>query len=181
MPLQKGSSQEVISANIAELIRAGHPKDQAAAIAYKMAGDSYCETMDSSREVDHNGWIEIKDNPISKAGIFEYLGKNIDPSLEPDKKYRVLRSPEELEKAADSFKLMPWIDEHVMLGSSDSGMVAPEVKGIEGVIGENVYFDTASGKLKANIKVFSNNLDNLIAAGKRELSAGYRCKYEISS
>ncbi len=38
MPLQSGSSQEVISANIAELIKSGHDKDQAAAIAYKHAG-----------------------------------------------------------------------------------------------------------------------------------------------
>lgn len=38
MPLKEGSSDAVISANIAELIRAGHPKEQAAAIAYKKAG-----------------------------------------------------------------------------------------------------------------------------------------------
>src|SRR5262245_30209205 len=40
MPLKKGSSQETISSNIAELIRAGHERDQAAAIAYKEAGKS---------------------------------------------------------------------------------------------------------------------------------------------
>lgn len=38
MPLQSGSSHEVISANIAELVKAGHPQKQAAAIAYKKAG-----------------------------------------------------------------------------------------------------------------------------------------------
>ncbi len=38
MPLQKGSSEEVISANIAELIKAGHPKDQAVAIAMREEG-----------------------------------------------------------------------------------------------------------------------------------------------
>lgn len=40
MPLKKGRSNKVIAANIAELIRAGHPSDQAAAIAYKEAGRS---------------------------------------------------------------------------------------------------------------------------------------------
>lgn len=40
MPLKKGSSQKVISANIAELRRSGRPPDQAAAIAYKVAGKS---------------------------------------------------------------------------------------------------------------------------------------------
>lgn len=37
MPLQQGSSQETISKNIAELVNAGHPQKQAAAIAYKEA------------------------------------------------------------------------------------------------------------------------------------------------
>src|SRR5262245_4940968 len=40
MPLKSGSDDETISANIAELIRAGHPRDQAVAIAYKHAGRS---------------------------------------------------------------------------------------------------------------------------------------------
>ena len=40
MPLKPGSSQQVISENIAELIKAGHKPDQAAAIAYKEARKS---------------------------------------------------------------------------------------------------------------------------------------------
>jgi len=38
MPLKKGRSKKIISENIAELIRAGYPKAQAAAIAYDKAG-----------------------------------------------------------------------------------------------------------------------------------------------
>lgn len=38
MPLEKGKSQETISRNIATEIRAGKPKEQAAAIAYRTAG-----------------------------------------------------------------------------------------------------------------------------------------------
>lgn len=40
MPLKRGSSKKVISENIATEIRAGRPKDQAAAIAYSKAGKS---------------------------------------------------------------------------------------------------------------------------------------------
>jgi uncharacterized protein len=40
MPLKKGSSQKVISRNIAEMIKAGHPKAQAIAAAYSNAGKS---------------------------------------------------------------------------------------------------------------------------------------------
>lgn len=40
MPLLKGSSKEVISANIAELRRSGKPEGQSVAIAFKNAGKS---------------------------------------------------------------------------------------------------------------------------------------------
>jgi hypothetical protein len=38
VPLLRGKSREIVSANIAELIRAGHPIAQAAAISYRHAG-----------------------------------------------------------------------------------------------------------------------------------------------
>lgn len=40
MPLMKGSSQKVISRNIAELVKSGRPKKQAIAIAMDKAGKS---------------------------------------------------------------------------------------------------------------------------------------------
>lgn len=40
MPLLNGSSKEIISENIAELIRSGRPEKQAVAIAYSHAGKS---------------------------------------------------------------------------------------------------------------------------------------------
>lgn len=38
MPLQEGRSEATIRANIAELVRSGKSVQQAAAIAYRMAG-----------------------------------------------------------------------------------------------------------------------------------------------
>jgi hypothetical protein len=38
MPLRKGTSQAVISANVKELIKAGHSREQSVAIAMRMAG-----------------------------------------------------------------------------------------------------------------------------------------------
>lgn len=40
MPLRKGKSQKVISSNIREMIKAGHPHNQAVAAAMHMAKDS---------------------------------------------------------------------------------------------------------------------------------------------
>ena len=305
MPLAKGSSQETISENIAELVRSGHSVEQAAAIAYKVSrgedsaagicyrsGDSVLlvlraatagdfphtwgfpgggieqdETpeqaairesqeeiaytpaepfamldwdngfttfginvsapftpklndehvgfvwaplaalpqplhpgvaatlarlpsggfgMDASRVVDGNGWFEVKANPISKAGIFPYAGRQLGlTGPDADRIFQVLRPPEELSDpdCIESFKLIPWIDEHVMLGPkaqevTDRAMAA-EQKGVQGVIGEDVFFQ--EGTLFANIKAFSGTLAALIRAGKRELSAGYRCIYDMTA
>lgn len=40
MPLYSGKSKEIISRNIAELIRSGRPKNQAVAIAYSKSRES---------------------------------------------------------------------------------------------------------------------------------------------
>ena len=132
------------------------------------------------REYDTNGWYEVKDNPLSMVGVFPYSGRSISPDCDPDKIYYVFRSPEELStpECVDSFKLIPWIDNHVMLGSEDEGLTPAENKGVQGVIGEDVYFENPF--LKGNIKVFSEAMSNLIANKKKELSCGYRCRYEYA-
>ena len=133
----------------------------------------------SKRIEDVNGWYEIKDNPLSKAGVFDYLGSSI--GMEPaDQIFKVYRPVEELarQETIDSFKLLPWIDDHVMLGD---GQTAAEEKGVEGTTGEDVYFDEKDDTLKGNIKVFSSSLIDKIEDGKRELSCGYRCKYQKKS
>lgn len=38
MPLLKGKSQKIISTNISEMVKSGHPKDQAIAAAMSNAG-----------------------------------------------------------------------------------------------------------------------------------------------
>lgn len=131
----------------------------------------------TKRTYDNNGWLEVKDNPISKVGVFDYLGAEIG-APEPDKIYRVLRPPEELasEDTINSFKLTPFIIEHEMLGKHAT---PAEQKGIQGVIGENVYFEHPY--LKGNIKIFSDVALSNIDSGKIDLSPGYRSKYEFIS
>jgi len=139
--------------------------------------------METNREVDSNGWYEIKRNPLSKVGVFEYSGASIGDTENPDKIYRVYRPAESLSdpETIASLKLLPWVDDHTMLGDEELGMTPPEKKGVQGVIGENVFFDPASGVLYGNIKVFSEAMKNLIENGKEELSLGYRCNYLFES
>jgi hypothetical protein len=135
----------------------------------------------TNREIDINGWTEIKGNPLSKVGIFEYSGAQISEKLDPNKIYRVYRPEEELssEETLKSFRLVPWTDEHALLGKEEDGLTPAEQKGVHGVIGEDVYFEFPY--LKANIKVFSEALAEEIENGKKELSIGYRCRYHIIS
>lgn len=284
MPLKSGTSQEVISENIAEMIRAGHPREQAIAAAmtaahrtnsadaiinaafiiytnaqgeilwmkraegswgfvgggieqgespietavresreevghvpvnglslihsedgvsvFHCAGDEFIPVLNDEhtgfiwgselpnpcfpvptaamdkREYDTNGWFEVAGNPISKVGVFPYRGVSLPNAPDPDRTYMVYRPEEELssDECIDSFKLIPWIDDHTMLGSEEDGLLPAEQKGVHGVIGEDVYFD--SPYLRANLKVFSEAMANRIAADKKELSCGYRCRYD---
>nr|DAH89341.1 MAG TPA: hypothetical protein [Caudoviricetes sp.] len=127
------------------------------------------------KQIDHNQFWLIKDNPITKAGVFPYLGKQISPSLEPDRIYQVYRPEEEIKKAADTFKLVPLVDDHTMLGPD---FTPAEQKGVHGVLGEDVK--EKNGTLFADVKIFSEQLKREIQDGKKELSLGYFCKYDLT-
>ena len=131
----------------------------------------------TKRTYDLNGWLEVKDNPISKAGVFDYLGSEIG-APEPDRIYKVFRPPEELdnEETIQSFRLTPFIVDHEMLGKDAT---PAEKKGIQGVIGENVYFDHPY--LRGNIKIFSDAALSDIGGGKIDLSPGYRSRYDFDN
>ena len=129
------------------------------------------DSMDTAREYDTNDFYEIKNNPISKSGVFEYLGKNIPDAENPNKMYKVYRPESEVNNSdtINSFKLLPFIDDHEMLGKDAT---PAEKKGVHGVIGEDIYFK--DGILYANLKIFSESLKNLIENGKKELSCGFK-------
>lgn len=131
----------------------------------------------TKRTYDNNGWLEVKDNPISKVGVFDYLGAEIG-APEPDRIYKVFRPPEELgsEETIKSFRLTPFIVDHEMLGKNAT---PAEKKGIQGVIGENVYFEHPY--LRGNIKIFSDAALSDISSGKIDLSPGYRSRYDFDN
>lgn len=151
-------------------------------IKTKQPDEFAMDREDSAREYDINGWYEIDANPISRVGVFPYLGKNIKGAPDPGAFYNVYRPASELSDPAciESFRLVPWVDDHAMLGKGDK-LTLPEDKGIHGVIGERVFFDESDQTLKGNIKVFTSSHADTIDAGKRELSAGYRCIYTQES
>jgi len=183
VPLLKGNSKEIISKNIATLVNEGYKRDQAVAIAYSTAQDE----TGTARAVDMNGFVEVKRNPISRVGVFDYLGRNLSvtfapdgtelgPAPDPNKLYKVYRPAEELSapETIESFKLVPWIIDHTMLGNGKRLTPTDQIN-IGGVTGEDVFFEEDT--LYSNLKMFSRSLQEAIDQGKIELSLGYRCIY----
>jgi uncharacterized protein len=125
----------------------------------------------SQRIYDSNGWLYIPKNPISKAGIFPYLGSEIG-APEPARIYNVLRPPEELEKAAETFRLIPIIDEHELLGSIGT---STDERTPAGTTGETVTYEHPY--LYSSIKITSDALQKQLARGKIELSPAYTCDW----
>lgn len=130
----------------------------------------------SKRTVDINGWALVRDNPLTKAGVYPYMGHEIpDPRAEPNKLYQVYRPAEELQdpETIKSAHLLPFIDEHEEIGK---GATPAEKKGIQGIVGENVYYDDPY--LRGNLRIYSDAANALINSKQKvELSAGYRCIY----
>lgn len=137
----------------------------------------------SARIHDSNGWYRVDRNPISRVGVFPYLGRSIGVTGEDaDKVFQVYRPAEELGSAdaIESFRTVPVISDHTMLGAVDLGLTPAARKGVGGTTGDNVEFDAASGILYSNIKIFDEGLAGEINAGKKELSCGYRCAYDFT-
>ena len=126
-----------------------------------------------SKVVDTNGYWEIKHNPISKVGVFPYMGRSISDECEPDKVYYVFRSAETLSQSVSTWDNppKPFINDHEMLGEGFSKI---DDRPVQGVIHNPVFEDDV---LYADISVYSESLKDKIANGKKELSLGYFCKY----
>jgi hypothetical protein len=139
----------------------------------------------SARVPDINGWYEIPRNPISRVGVFPYSGKSIgapDAATNPGKIYQVYRPESELAdpETVASFRLVPWTDDHAMLGDAAEGLTPAEQKGAHGVIGERTEYDPESRTLFGNLKLWSSRLSDAIELGKKELSCGFRCVYDFT-
>lgn len=127
-----------------------------------------------SKKVDSNGYWYIKHNPISKEGVFPYLGHTISDDCEPNKIYKVYRPASTLKDSVGSWDNppKPFIDDHEMLGE---GFTAIDDRPVQGIIYNPSFED---GVLYADIAVYSEDLKQNIENGKKELSLGYFCKYK---
>jgi len=129
----------------------------------------------TARQVDRNGFVTIERNVITRAGVFQYPGSKL-PDGDPARIYNVYRSVDEVTHpdALASFRLLPLINEHKMLGEGYEGEVSDKEK--HGTTGENISVE--GNDVFASIRIFSQALRTLIESGKKGLSLGYRCAFE---
>lgn len=127
-----------------------------------------------AKKIDTNGYWYIKHNPISKEGVFPYLGHTISDECEPNKIYKVYRPASTLKDSVETWDNppKPFIDDHEMLGE---GFTAIDDRPVQGIIYNPSFED---GVLYADIAVYSEDLKSNIENGKKELSLGYFCKYK---
>ena len=126
----------------------------------------------SARRIDADGRLHVDRSHISKATVNPYYGKEIPGyealGLQPDKVYRLLRDPVELERAAPTFARLPVLSEHVPVT-----VEAPRPDLVVGAIGSEVVF--AAPYLDADLCVWDATAIAGIETDKvRELSCAYR-------
>jgi len=126
----------------------------------------------SARRIDADGRMHVDRSHISKATVNPYYGREI-PGFEalglvPDRVYRLLRDPVELERAAPTFARLPILSEHVPVTVD-----APRPDLVVGAIGSDVTF--SAPYLDADLCVWDSAAIAGIETDKvRELSCAYR-------
>lgn len=188
MPLKQGSSKEVISANIAELINAGHDPDQAVAIAYREAGISqdeaeprrnrfystarFSERMSETPE----GFLLCEGVVIARAGTMAY-NPDETPITAGDGHTIVSRTAEDIQDPATiaSFEGKPVTIEH------PDDFVTPENwKELAVGVMQNVRAGEGddADKLVADLLIADKNAIQAIRERRlREVSCGYEADY----
>lgn len=127
----------------------------------------------SKREKDSNGFLIIKNNPIAKAGVFDYLLSEVFSQVEKDKDkiVRVCREFSNLQANKDLFKGKPIKWEHYWVGKEGETQTA------DGAIFGEVRADEPY--LKADLIIYNKDLIAKIEAGEVvELSPAYEADIE---
>ncbi|TLD85799.1 DUF2213 domain-containing protein [Helicobacter sp. MIT 05-5294] len=108
------------------------------------------DSTNSKREKDENGFLIIRNNPIAKAGVFDYLLKEVNPNCkdsEANKIVKVYRDWDMLKEIKDSFANKPIKDEHYWVGE--------ESNTADGAIGSVISTDDENLYLIADLFIYN--------------------------
>lgn len=148
---------------------------------------------------DANGFLHVKNVPITRVQIAMYRGDQIDkknkleldPRLKDDYLYGVLRSAESLfdPEVIESFEAMPFRVGHQMLGKQL--IKGRKTKSVDEAPADGVLYHVRRGTkddyvkngadptefLFGDIVIYTENAISAIKRGLKQFSLGYRCSY----
>jgi hypothetical protein len=128
----------------------------------------------SVRSYSPDGHLHISDAALSKAEVNAYTGAELAPNLragvrldlDPQRRYSVLRPPDELRRAAPTFNSLPVLWGHRPL---DADHHPADI--VVGATGSDALFITPW--LRNSLVVWTSLATDAIEAGTDNLSAGY--------
>ncbi len=141
---------------------------------------THCIAQDRSmRSYDEDGRMHVETSNISKATVNPYYGSEIPNhqqlGLEPKKVYYLLRDPEELEKAVQTFNNLPLLSKHIPVSADE-----PQKDVIVGTTGSDAKFE--DGYLKCSLAVWDSEAIAGIESGEQmELSSAYRYTADMTA
>ena len=120
----------------------------------------------SQRSKDENGFLIVKNNPIAKAGVFEYLHSELFVDSEDNTIVKVYRDFEDLKAIKDTFANKPIVHNHQWVGE--------ETNQVDGAIGSEITIDEDNQTLNADLIIYNPKLIEAIEKGLDvELSPAY--------
>lgn len=141
--------------------------------------DNNSIAQDTARSYDKDGRLHVAVSNISKATVNPYYGSEIPNyrqlGLEPKKVYYLLRDPEELKKAAQTFNNLPLLSKHIPVSADE-----PQKEMIAGTTGSDTVFE--DGYLKCSLAVWDAEAIAGIESGEQvELSSAYRYTADMTA
>ena len=132
----------------------------------------------SVRDYDPDGRLHVDRANISKANVCEYLGSEIPDAeklgLDPNRRYRLYRDPDELERAKDTFNQIPILSKHVPV---DADSHPAEL--VVGSTGTDADFN--DGYLRNGLVFWPRKaISDIESNRKKQLSAGYRYRADMT-
>ena len=172
-PVQALSSKVKVSKGAQDDAEPEHAQDSALALDKATA-----------RRIDlATGHMHVESTPISKANVCGYLGSEINEvmrdkpgwvPLAPDVMYQMLRDPDELAKAADSFNGKPLLLVHKPLSATDHPKEL-----VIGSTGTKAVFEDPY--LKNDLSVWEQDgIEGIESDAKKELSSAYSYRADMT-
>lgn len=133
---------------------------------------------DSVRDKDRDGRMRVSLTNLSKATVNPYRGSEIPDwealGLDPNHVYYLLRDPDELAKAADSFNGVQLLRKHTPVSAQDD-----QRWDVVGTTGTAAKFEDPY--LQNSLHVWSQEaIDDIESEAKKELSCGYHYRADMT-